>query len=150
MTTHRTINIMEFPSDIFNVIVSFTGNTKTKPKKVIEVGEIYYKWRDELMIFKVLKRTKCFATLQVVEGSSPYHSVGDVFRKKVSVDSDGNENVYIIWDFIEPTDKINSNYTKEEWKQVKQKIIDYCKNPLPYYEREYPEPDKLLRKYGKL
>ena len=141
---------MEFPSDLFKEIVSFTGNTKTKTKKVFEVGETYYKWRDELMIFKVLNRTKCFTTLQVVEGSSPYHKAGDIFRKKIWVNPEGNETLHIIWDTLYPSDKTNANYTKEEWKHVKQKIIDYCKNPLPYYEREYPEPDKLLRKYGKL
>jgi hypothetical protein len=141
---------MEFPYDIFKEIVSFTGNTKTKVKKVFEVGENYYKWRNELMIFKVLKRTKCFVVLKVVQGSSPYHKEGEVFRKKVWINPEGNETLHIIWETLYPYDKINSNYTKEDWKQIKQKIIDYCESPLPYWEREYPEPEKLLRKYGKL
>lgn len=154
MTTRRTKelqHIMEFPSDLFKEIVSFTGNTKTKVKKVFEVGETYYKWRDELMIFKVLTRTKCFVVLKAVECSysAPYHK-GKVFRKKVWVNPEGNETLHIICDTLYPYDKINSTYTKEEWKQVKPKIIDYIESPLPYWEREEPEPDKLLRKYGKL
>lgn len=142
MTTRRTINIMEFPSDIFKEIVSFTGNTKTKVKKVFEVGETYYKWRNDLMIFKVLKRTKCFVVLQVVEGSSPFHQQGDVFRKKIWVNPEGNETLHIIWETLYPYDKINAKYTKEDWKLVKPKIIYYCDNKSSRIELNLQHPEK--------
>ena len=133
---------MEFPSDIFKEIVSFTGNTKTKVKKVFEVGETYYKWRNDLMIFKVLKRTKCFVVLQVVEGSSPFHQQGDVFRKKIWVNPEGNETLHIIWETLYPYDKINAKYTKEEWSVVKQKIIYYCENKSSRIELNLQHPEK--------
>ena len=133
---------MEFPYDIFKEIVSFTGNTKTKVKKVFEVGETYYKWRNDLMIFKVLKRTKCFVVLQVVEGSSPFHQQGDVFRKKIWVNPEGNETLHIIWETLYPYDKINAKYTKEEWSVVKQKIIYYCDNKSSRIELNLQHPEK--------
>ena len=147
-------NEMEFPTEIFKEIVSFTGNTKTKVKKVFEVGESYYKWRDDLIIFKVVKRTKCFVVLQVVEGTSAFHKEGEVFRKKIWINPQGIETLHIIWETLYPSDKINANYTKEEWKQVKPKIIHYCENKSLGLEMDrgmpYPEPQKLLLKYGKL
>jgi hypothetical protein len=133
---------MEFPKDIFTEIVSFTGATKTKQQKVFEEGELYYKWRNDLMIFKVLKRTKCFITLQVVEGSSPYHKTGEVFRKKVFVNKEGNETLHIIWEDLYPSDKINSNYSKKEWNIVKPKIIYYCENKSRRIELKLQHPEK--------
>ena len=121
---------MEFPQDIFKEIVSFTGPTK---KEVFETGEYYYKVRNELIIYKVLRRTKCYVVLQVVEGKNQFHEQSGIFRKKIWPNPQGRETIYIEYETLYPSDKITGKYNQQQWKQVKKKIIAYCKDKsLPY------------------
>lgn len=121
---------MEFPQDIFKEIVSFTGPTN---KDVFESGEYYFKIRNELIIYKVLRRTKCYVVLKVVEGNNQFHEQSGVFRKKIWPYPNGREKIHIEGETLHPRNKITSKYNEKEWKQAKKKIIAYCKDKsLPY------------------
>jgi len=131
---------MEFPQDLFKEIISFTGPTK---KKVFEPGEYYYKVRNELIIYKVLRRTKCYVVLQVMEGNNQFHDQYGIFRKRIWSNPQGRESIHIEWETLYPSDKITGKYNQQQWKQVKKKIIAYCVNKSlgPNMDKSVPYPE---------
>ena len=135
-----TQQIMEFPQDLFKEIVSFTGPTK---KEVFETGEYYYKVRNELIIYKVLRRTKCYVVLQVMEGNNQFHDQYGIFRKRIWSNPQGRESIHIEWETLHPSDKITGKYNQQQWKQVKKKIIAYCVNKSlgPKRDKSMPYPE---------
>ena len=118
--------------DVANIIMDFV-----KPP-TFEVGKVYYQkyigyGRVDIYIYKVLKRSKCFITIQDIDKNYLNAPIKKV-KIKNDNDDDGEYTIY----------KSNLLNAKNEWKEGIHKII--WKNYEPKVIRKGEELNHLLPK----
>lgn len=133
---------MYFPTELFSEIISYTGGKQKKHNR-FEMNEYYSVYEQRhFYIYKMIKRTKCFITLQVIKtysyiGSYDYDiqvkdKEGSIVRKKLFIDDKDEESVFINNYNLRPRHKITAHFNKKEWLNAKQRIIEYIDNQEYY------------------
>lgn len=138
---------MYFPIEIFSEIISYTGGKQKKHNR-FEMNEYYSIYEERhFYIYKMIKRTKCFITIQVIKtysskkGSYDFdiqveHKEGSVVRKKIFVDDKDQETLFINNNNVRPYNKITANFNKQEWVIAKQQIKKSIDNMQDNMTRE--------------
>lgn len=134
---------MYLPTELFSEIISYTGGKQKKHNR-FEMNEYYSVYEQRhFYIYKMIKRTKCFITLQVIKTYSFHTSSydydiqvkdkeGSVVRKKLFIDDKDKESVFINNYNVRPDHKITAHFNKQEWLNAKQQIKEYIDNIQKY------------------